>query len=190
MKTTTKPLAAVAVLMIILPVPRLTAGQSAPDLAAYTARLTTYAALHREVERPLPRLQDFTDPAAGLTAAMTLREALIAARPAAREGDLFGSAAPLFRREVRLALRRAGVEAANLLAEMRADTEEGARPAVVNAPFPWAAGNLMPPCVIAALPPLPPELEYRLIGPDLVLLDIDASLVIDILRDALIASTR
>ena len=190
MKTTTKPSAAVALLMIIIPVSGLAAGQRAPDLAAYASRLTAYAALHRDVERPLPRLEAFTDPAEGLAAAVTLREALIAARPAAREGELFGSAAPSLRREVRLALRRAGVEAADLLAEMQADTEEGARPAVVNAPFPWAAGNLMPPCVIAALPPLPPELEYRLIGPDLVLIDIDASLVIDILRGVLFAPTR
>lgn len=190
MKTTTQSPAALALLMIILPVSGLAAGQRAPDLAAYASRLTAYAALHRDVERPLLRVEAFTDPAEGLAAAVTLREALIAARPAAREGDLFGSAAPSLRREVRLALRRAGVEPADLVAEMRGDTEEGARPAVVNAPFPWAAGNLMPPCVIAALPAVPSELEYRLIGPDLVLLDVDASLVIDILRDALIASTR
>ena len=48
------------------------------------------AALHRDVERPLPLLEAFTDPAEPLAAAVTLREALVAARPAAREGELFG----------------------------------------------------------------------------------------------------
>jgi hypothetical protein len=35
------------------------------------------------------------------------------------------------------------------------------------------------------LPGLPVELEYRLHGTDLVLLDVEANLVVDILRDAL-----
>jgi hypothetical protein len=35
------------------------------------------------------------------------------------------------------------------------------------------------------LPSLPEELEYRILGRDLVLLDVQARLVVDILRDAI-----
>jgi hypothetical protein len=40
------------------------------------------------------------------------------------------------------------------------------------------------PCVLNALPALPDELQYRLIGHDLALVDLHADLVVDILRDA------
>jgi hypothetical protein len=43
----------------------------------------------------------------------------------------------------------------------------------------------MPAAVIAALPELPPELQYRFVGADLVLVDIGAGLVVDVLRGAL-----
>ena len=149
-----------------------------------------YATLHRQVEQSLPPLEEFTDPAEGLAAIATLRETLVAARLSAREGQVFGSAAAMLRRETRQALRRAGVEPGDLLAEMRADTTADARPPAINDAFPWAVGHLMPACVIQALPALPGELGDRLAGTDLVLIDIDANLVIDILRDALAPPTR
>ena len=40
----------------------------------------------------------------------------------------------------------------------------------VNQPFPWMAGSAMWPFMIAALPPLPADVEYRFVGRDLVLL--------------------
>jgi hypothetical protein len=43
----------------------------------------------------------------------------------------------------------------------------------------------MPPQVLAALPKLPPELEYRFIGERLVLLDGPAHLIVDFIQDAL-----
>jgi hypothetical protein len=59
----------------------------------------------------------------------------------------------------------------------------------VNGAFSWALGNAMPPCVLHALPELPIELQYRFVGVDLILIDIHADLVVDILRDAIPAPT-
>ena len=42
---------------------------------------------------------------------------------------------------------------------------------------------------VEALPPLPDELQYRLVGGHLVLVDIHACLVVDILRHVLVAET-
>ena len=55
----------------------------------------------------------------------------------------------------------------------------------VNAPIPWNAGPMMWPSVLALLPELPPELEYRFVGRDLVLVDLFGSVVVDVLRDSL-----
>jgi hypothetical protein len=52
-----------------------------------------------------------------------------------------------------------------------------------NGRFPWRRGAAMWPCVLDALPQLPYELQYRLIGRDLVLVDTHADLVVDILRN-------
>jgi hypothetical protein len=41
------------------------------------------------------------------------------------------------------------------------------------------------PALLAVLPALPEELEYRFIGRDLVLVDVHADLIVDVLKDAL-----
>jgi hypothetical protein len=43
------------------------------------------------------------------------------------------------------------------------------------------------PALLQALPPLPPELQYRIVDDDLVLIDLRASLVVDILDDVMAA---
>jgi len=43
----------------------------------------------------------------------------------------------------------------------------------------------MPPSVLSNLPQLPKALEYRIVGRDLVLRDIDANMVVDFLPNAL-----
>jgi hypothetical protein len=45
--------------------------------------------------------------------------------------------------------------------------------------------STMPPQVLAALPKVPEELEYRFIGRRLILLDVHAHLVVDYIDDAL-----
>jgi hypothetical protein len=56
---------------------------------------------------------------------------------------------------------------------------------VVNGRFPWLRGAGMWLCVLNALPSVPEELQYRIVGRDLVLVDVHANLVVDSLRDAL-----
>ena len=67
---------------------------------------------------------------------------------------------------------------------LMADTWEPMAPRV-NEPFPWVSGNGMLPTVLELLPDLPPDIEYRFVGADLVLIDLRSELVVDILRDAL-----
>jgi hypothetical protein len=55
----------------------------------------------------------------------------------------------------------------------------------VNGTFPWDIGSAMWPTLLRALPELPDELEYRFSRRNLVIIDIHADLVVDILEDAL-----
>ena len=58
--------------------------------------------------------------------------------------------------------------------------------AVVNERYPEAeARGSMPPSVLDVLPPLPPELSYRFVGRDLLLMDRNTSVILDIVTDAL-----
>jgi hypothetical protein len=71
--------------------------------------------------------------------------------------------------------------------ELEADVSPGSElpPVEVNGPFPWAFGAAVPSVLLDRLPALPEEVQYRFIGRDLVLVDVDANLVVDILPDAL-----
>ena len=63
-------------------------------------------------------------------------------------------------------------------------------PPTVNGDYP--AGRpvaMMPPCLIGALPPLPPELRYGLVGHDLILWDLHAGLIVDFVPRAALAIT-
>jgi hypothetical protein len=42
-----------------------------------------------------------------------------------------------------------------------------------------------PPTILANLPRLPPEIEYRIAGHALVLRDVEANIVIDVIPDAI-----
>ena len=166
-----------------------TASAQARGVEGFDAAVTQYVALHRQVERHLPPQRDFVEADQLLAYSAALRDALCRARPEAREGDVFAPAAAELRQRTRHALRVNGIEARDLLREMRDDTEEGARAPVVNQPFSWALGNLIPAAVLVLLPALPDELQYRFVGTSLVLVDIHAGLVVDILRDALDVTT-
>ena len=54
--------------------------------------------------------------------------------------------------------------------------------AEVNGMLQWGVGERLWPSLMMRLPALPDELEYRIVGRDLVLLDVSINLVVDILE--------
>ena len=153
-------------------------------LAAFEVSVQDYAALHRRVARLTPPMRVTADPVQLRGALDALGEEIRLARHTAQVGDIFTPVvARMFRRRIAVALW--DVDMTALMAEMEEDAEECAQRPVVNGPFPWSAGNAIWPSVLAALPDLPEELEYRFVGADLVLIDVPANLVVDILDGAL-----
>jgi hypothetical protein len=78
---------------------------------------------------------------------------------------------------------------ADILAAARDDDSRFRPPGpIVHDRFDWWFGSFMPRCMVSLLPRLPDSLQFRLVERDLVLLDVDAALVIDVLPDALPAT--
>ena len=144
-----------------------------------------YAALHQRLEQQLPPLLLSEDPEDIFEASDALAAAIQKARPAAREGDIFTPAvAAHIRTRISGRLTARGFLPEELIVAMSEEADESSAPAVVNGRFPWGRGTIMWPFILEALPHLPHELQYRMIGRDLILVDMHADLVVDVLRDA------
>jgi hypothetical protein len=153
-------------------------------LRQYSAAISRYTDVRREaLERVHAGL-----PCRGPESLEEGRDALAdhirTARPHAREGDIFGPAiASVLRRQLREALD--GLIAGAYEEGWEPDLPEAAVPPEVNAFVPWAHRRGDAAQLVKALPALPESLEDRLVGRDLVLLDVTARIAVDVLRDAL-----
>lgn len=171
---------------ILIPVMLLTPGavqgREEQVLRQFAHSVESYARLHQAALESVPRALCGGPEEIELTRSLLDME-IRRLRSNAREGEIFT-------REVGALVRRRLEHAIRDARWFRPDPEigPGGKPirwlAEVNAAYPpyfadqpWAA--------FRALPPLPDELEYRLVGRDLVLIDVIANLVVDVLRDAI-----
>lgn len=176
--------------MLVVGLAGAVGGQPASDpRQTFLQRVDEYAALHRRLEGPLPQATVSADPAAIIAPRRALAAAIRTARAQARPGDIFSPpVAAYFRTVVADALRAGGIT--DMLAIVEDENAVHA-PARVNADYP--AGRsipLMPTCLLTALPPLPPELQYAFVGRDLILRDVHAGLIVDIVSGAIPKTTR
>jgi TonB family protein len=166
----------------------LSGATSQQGLADLTSRLQDYLDVRRAAAQTVPPLTVTNDRAATIAAADALAGAIVRARAHARAGDIF---TPPIAAAVRAAIA-SGCD--GRFGDLRRTTQEE-----LDTPLPVLAVNdrwpigvplpTMPPDVLEALPPLPETLEYRFLGSALVLRDIDANVVVDLVRDAIPAST-
>ena len=143
------------------------------------------AALHRRAAASLPPLTPSADVKWLMHARANLSFAIIAARPNARQGDVFTTpVATAFRAVIREALANVDVEA--MLWDLYEECEVPSRYRLqVNGGYPGWATHEMPIVLLDALPILPEGIVYRLVDRHLVIWDVDADLIVDVLPDAL-----
>ena len=156
-------------------------------LTEFNLRIDHYVALHRRLERSVPPEQPFDDWEEMSQARDDLAKAIREARRDARPGDIFS---PSFREvvatRVEETLARADYDLTTVLGAINGEVVPGGPRLKVNGRFPWEhVGAAMWPALLQVLPALPRELEYRFVDRDLVLIDIHADLVVDILKEAL-----
>lgn len=154
----------------------------AQAIMGFEATVNDYVGLHRRLERAWPPMWFISDWEQQEFVAAEFRALLRDARPQATRGGFFTpDVAGVFRFRIANTLRQEGfdVEAMTALFDEDGSGAPSWTP-VVNEPLPWSGmGSVWP--LFTDLPRLPLELEYRLIGRDLVLLDARANMVLDIL---------
>lgn len=156
--------------------------------AVFQKRVNDYVTLHRVLEGPLPTLEVSTDMRKVQAAMDALAVRIQTARTDARQGDIFSEAvARMFHRRIASCLVRADIEA--ILADQRYGAEGQPVPRVNAVWPPRVPFDIVPPQLLATLPRLPPELQYRIIGSSIVLWDHHANLIVDILPGALTPNT-
>jgi hypothetical protein len=163
----------------------------APILEAFDHRIAAYMEVHNDVARKLSLPQSFDDGEDIFEALEAIQSGIRAARREAGRGAILTPDVGTLIR-ARLAARLDGcaqtVEA--VLAFINEERAPEAPAPTINERFPWELGSAMWPSFLGVLPPLPAELQYRFADRDLVLIDIHADLVVDILANALPASSH
>jgi hypothetical protein len=153
-------------------------------LAAFEAKLKEYAALHQKLEDSLPSLSKDSTPQQIDSHQRALAKLIQQARPRARAGDIFTPQCQVAIKRL-LAKVFGGAEGAALRASIM-DENPGKLALSVNGRYPDSVPlSTVPPQVLQGLPKLPGEMEFRFIGNRLILMDVHAHIIVDLIENAL-----
>jgi hypothetical protein len=146
-------------------------------------RVRDYVALRSRLEVELPPLTAGAEAQAIEKRRAALAEKLVAASPDTSAGTVFTPrVAAAVRTELRTVL--AGEDGKNARGAILDENPQGIR-VEPRRPYPDGAPlSRVPTSVLAVLPPVPDDVEYRFVGRDLILRDAHANVVIDVLPEA------
>jgi hypothetical protein len=150
----------------------------------FTKRVQAYVELHNKLEDKLPKLSKEATPQEIDQHQRALARLIEDARKNAKQGDVFTPETRAYFRRL-LAAVFAGPDGRRLKASIM-DENPGPIQLLVNGRYPDTVPlSTMPPQVLASLPRLPDDVEYRFIGERLILLDKHAHVVVDYVDRAL-----
>jgi hypothetical protein len=149
---------------------------------AFNKRLTAYLEIRKKAGDGLPELTETDDPGKITAREKALGDAVRKLRATAKAGDVFGAdMTPLILEILRADWKKRSAEdRAAIIAEMP-------KPFVptVNMRYPVGQPLLtFPPNLLKLLHQLPDDLEYRFVGRDLILRDVKANIIVDVIRHA------
>ena len=161
--------------------------RSDPDSSAldeFTRRVEEYAAMRRRLAGPFGAIDETKSPQEIANREAALAGAVQNTRSDAKRGDIFTpQAAPIIKArikeiyksspQVRDTHRDAEVEVPDFIPQVNM---------VYPTTFPLGT---FPPTVLNILPRLPKELEYRIVTDHLILRDVEANVIVDVLPDAI-----
>jgi hypothetical protein len=166
--------------------PQNAVNPNAAIVQEFESRVADYLKLHKTAEATLPSLKKPTESTEKIEHHQhKLRRAIAAQRAGAIQGNIF---TPAISAEFRRLIAIAYHPDAKHIRESLQRGEPGTRllRIRVNREYPDKAPlQTMPPSLLLNLPPLPPEVEYRVVGRTLILRDIDANLIVDVSTDVI-----
>jgi hypothetical protein len=142
-------------------------------------RVHGYIQLHKAVEASLPSLKPTALPEMITAHQQAMARKIRQARPHAKPGDIFSAEArAAFRRTVREEFR--GPESHDARTTIRQGEPMKTVQLRVNEPYlEGVPYTTVPPSLLLRFPKVPEEVAYRIVGRDLILLDVNANLVVD-----------
>jgi hypothetical protein len=161
--------------------------QSTAESAAYAGflkRVDEYLQVHRRAQQKAPRRPTESTPEAIDTHQRALAGLIQQERAASKRGDII---TPDAEKAMKAVLGRVfgGPDGKQLRSSIM-DENPGPVKITVNGRYPDEVPlSTVPPQVLASLPKLPKEIEYRFVGDHLILLDVQAHIVIDYIAGAL-----
>jgi hypothetical protein len=145
------------------------------DIAAdFSTRIWSYVELRSKLEKGLPALRVTDDPAEIRRTVLALAREIRIARERAIQGEIFTPTITVVFRKVLLVEMSANTRAAIM------DDNPGEFSHRINGIYPKRKPlSTVPPNILAALPRLPDDIQYRFVGRHLVLHDTRANLILD-----------
>jgi hypothetical protein len=165
------------------PLPAADGTVTPPDVAVveFRKRVDAYVKIHNEAEGKVPNLKLTDDPKEIADREKALAEMIMTLRAGAQIGDIFAPEyQPYFIKIVQDDFKlRSAADRKALVAELPKNVKVD-----VNTIYPTTLPlETFPAALLRKLPDLPPELEYRIVSRTLLLRDVKANLIVDILRD-------
>jgi len=159
--------------------------QDSAILADFSHRIDEYVKLRKQADAGVPVLKQTNSPHEIADRERLVAERIRNARANAKQGDIFNTQiAGVFRQLMSSSFKAdEGKQIHQSLRRAEPVKDVNVR---VNQPYPEAVPlQSMPPTLLQNLPELPKDLDYRIIDHDLILRDVQANLVIDIIPDAI-----
>jgi hypothetical protein len=181
-------LAADCLLLAQTPRPNSSTNQDSVVIGKFETRVADYAKLSKKAASG-PAAPKQTDSAAKLKEyQLALAARIKAARPQAKQGDIFSpDVTKIFQRLI--AAPFSGPKGEKVRASLRHAEPVKPLNLQVNETYPEGVPlQSTPPSLLLDLPKLRPEVEYRIVGRDLVLRDVKANLIVDFISNVIPAS--
>ncbi len=147
----------------------------------FKKRIDAYLKTHNDAEGKVPNLKRTDDPKEISDREQALAEMIMTLRAGAKPGEIFAPEyQPYFIKIVQDDFKgRSAADRKALINELPKNITMD-----INTVYPTTLPlESFPAVLLRKLPDLPPELEYRIVGRSLILRDVKANLIVDILRD-------
>ena len=160
--------------------------ESNPGFQEFLRKVEDYVRLRKAAEASLPKLKTTDLPELIAAHQQALARKLREARPHARRSDIFTQrSCEAFLRAIQSEFSGPHAAYARATIQQGSPLKQESH-LKVNEVYPAAVPyTTVPPTLLLKLPKLPDQVEYRIVDRDLVLLDIKANLVVDLIVEAM-----